>query len=93
MEQDTVCFASFYSVKITTNLHRTDKEHFEPLLQDLLALLNRAGRFSVCEAWAFDRQSHGDSAILNDAALRTSTDPSKVAGMYSTDHSTYTWQN
>ena len=46
-----------------------DKEHFEPLLHDLLAAQNTSGRHPVCEAWAFDWQTHGDSAILNKALI------------------------
>ena len=46
-----------------------DKEHFEPMLQDFLAAQGTTGRPAVCEAWAFDWQTHGDSAVLNQGLI------------------------
>ncbi|EPS99563.1 hypothetical protein FOMPIDRAFT_1030883 [Fomitopsis schrenkii] len=47
------------------------KEHWEPLLERLCAVQSTkepTGR--IREAWAFDWQGHGDSAVLNEAALK-----------------------
>lgn len=48
-----------------------DKEHWEPVLQHIFQLQNSKGEsYRIREAWSFDWQNHGDSAVLNYAALK-----------------------
>ncbi|EPQ55586.1 hypothetical protein GLOTRDRAFT_105619 [Gloeophyllum trabeum ATCC 11539] len=47
----------------------THKEHWEPFLERLYELQGDAR--TVREAWAFDWHTHGDSGVLNSAALRS----------------------
>ncbi|THG95994.1 hypothetical protein EW026_g5760 [Hermanssonia centrifuga] len=49
---------------ILTHASGTHKEHWEPVLENLLPQLQDSS-FSIHEIWAFDWQSHGDSAVLN----------------------------
>ncbi|KAF7350206.1 AB hydrolase-1 domain-containing protein [Mycena venus] len=51
------------------------KEQWEPTIHRIFELRSSAVR----EAWAFDRQTHGESAILNRELLETS--PSRVYGV------------
>ncbi|KAJ7453156.1 Alpha/beta hydrolase fold-1 [Mycena latifolia] len=43
------------------------KEQWEPTIEKLFALQSRSSR--IREAWTFDWQSHGESAVLNEEAL------------------------
>ncbi|KZP10084.1 alpha/beta-hydrolase [Athelia psychrophila] len=48
----------------------THKEHWEPMLERLFDTQHsKPGTLRIREAWAFDWQSHGDSAVLNRGAL------------------------
>lgn len=51
-----------------------DKEQWEPVMESLYALQvqseSGAEPQAVREAWAFDWQSHGESAVLNEEALK-----------------------
>src|SRR3984885_12710924 len=52
-----------------------DKEHWEPMLYNLFeAQSNKSPSHRIREAWAFDWQSHGDSALLNSNALKSRPD-------------------
>ena len=50
------------------------KEHWEPTLEDLYALLTRSGDHHdagvrIREAWSIEASNHGDSAGLNEEIL------------------------
>jgi pimeloyl-ACP methyl ester carboxylesterase len=50
-----------------------DKEQWEPMLGDLFRLQHsKAPHQRIYEAWAVDRQNHGDAALLNKEELSTS---------------------
>jgi hypothetical protein len=52
-------------------MYRADKEQWEPTIERIFTIQQvKQPRFRVREAWAFDWQNHGDSAILNRSALR-----------------------
>lgn len=52
-------------------LHSTSfhKETWEPFLEDLFDLVQKAGRPSISEAWAIECPNHGESASLNEELL------------------------
>ncbi|KIM88875.1 hypothetical protein PILCRDRAFT_813871 [Piloderma croceum F 1598] len=53
----------------------THKEHWEPMLHNLFeAQSNKSPSHRIREAWAFDWQTHGDSAVLNSNALKSRPD-------------------
>uniref|UniRef100_A0A0W0F8H8 AB hydrolase-1 domain-containing protein n=1 Tax=Moniliophthora roreri TaxID=221103 RepID=A0A0W0F8H8_MONRR len=50
----------------------THKEHWEPVIDKLFSILNsnsKHPRQRIREAWAFDWQNHGDSAVVNEEKL------------------------
>ncbi|KAK7036803.1 hypothetical protein VNI00_011469 [Paramarasmius palmivorus] len=52
----------------------THKEHWEPVIEKLYSTLNtnsKHPRQRIREAWAFDWQNHGDSAIANEEKLES----------------------
>jgi hypothetical protein len=52
-----------------------DKEHWEPMLCTLFEIQSiKSPPHRIREAWAFDWQTHGDSAVLNSDALKTRPD-------------------
>ena len=54
-------------------LHGTGfhKELWEPTIEDLFALLSQGGLESeIREVWTIDSPNHGDSAILNEQAMK-----------------------
>ncbi|KAJ7114844.1 Alpha/beta hydrolase family-domain-containing protein [Mycena epipterygia] len=49
------------------------KEQWEPMISEIFRLQHsKAPHHRIHEAWALDRQNHGDSALLNKEALSTS---------------------
>jgi hypothetical protein len=63
---------------------RKDKEQWEPTIQRLFHTQQFKDRpHRIREAWSFDRQNHGDAAILNREALRDR--PEGVCGFKSWD--------
>jgi hypothetical protein len=47
-----------------------DKEQWEPVIEDLFTIQRTKTRNRrIREVWAFDWQSHGDSAVLNQPLL------------------------
>jgi hypothetical protein len=47
-----------------------DKEQWEPMLETLFQLRStKPSTQQIREAWCFDRQSHGDSGVLNQDRL------------------------
>ncbi|KAJ7352287.1 hypothetical protein DFH08DRAFT_775196 [Mycena albidolilacea] len=52
-----------------------DKEQWEPVIEKLYALRSDTARSpQIREAWPFDWQSHGESAVLNEKALEDGPD-------------------
>ena len=52
-----------------------DKEHWEPMLQTLFKIRStKSPPHRIREAWAFDWQNHGHSAVLNSETLKTRPD-------------------
>ncbi|KAJ7200729.1 Alpha/beta hydrolase fold-1 [Mycena haematopus] len=50
--------------------HGADKEQWEPTLEQIFGMQETAScGFSVREAWSVDWQSHGEGAVVNEAAL------------------------
>ncbi|KAH9486020.1 Peroxisomal membrane protein LPX1 [Psilocybe cubensis] len=47
------------------------KEQWEPIIDRLFHIERTEGVYFLREAWAFDWQSHGDSAVLNREALKS----------------------
>ncbi|KAF7974887.1 hypothetical protein HWV62_11027 [Athelia sp. TMB] len=53
-----------------------DKEQWEPTLDKMFEAQHRkVGAMRIREAWAFDWQNHGDSALINRDALHTRPRP------------------
>ncbi|KAF7358637.1 AB hydrolase-1 domain-containing protein [Mycena sanguinolenta] len=50
------------------------KEQFEPTIQDLYNLVPTDGP-KIREVWSIDAPNHGDSAVLNERALRSGYEP------------------
>ncbi|KAH9848691.1 Alpha/beta hydrolase fold-1 [Lenzites betulinus] len=46
------------------------KEHWEPTLEHLFALLRGPGKVKIHDAWCIDAPNHGEAAILNENTLR-----------------------
>lgn len=60
-----------YSTESYIVLHcLTDKEQWEPTLEKLFDLSRGSSTFRIREAWAFDWQNHGDSAIMNEGIIQ-----------------------
>jgi hypothetical protein len=58
-------------VQLTNTNSRKDKEQWEPTIQRLFDTQQCKDKVHrIREAWSFDRQNHGDAAILNREALR-----------------------
>lgn len=59
-------------IEIYVDAALVDKEHWEPTIQRLFeySFGSTIGSLpAIREAWAFDWQTHGDSAVLNAEAL------------------------
>ncbi|KAG6910003.1 hypothetical protein DXG01_014003 [Tephrocybe rancida] len=48
-----------------------DKEQWEPTLEQIFRLQQSKGNDRIREAWAFDWQSHGEAAVLNEELLKS----------------------
>lgn len=46
------------------------KEHFEPTLEHLFALLRGSGKAKIRDAWCIDAPNHGEAAKLNEKTLQ-----------------------
>ncbi|EIW53569.1 uncharacterized protein TRAVEDRAFT_133959 [Trametes versicolor FP-101664 SS1] len=46
------------------------KEHFEPTLEHLFALLRGSGKVKIRDAWCIDAPNHGEAAKLNEKTLQ-----------------------
>ena len=48
-----------------------DKEQWEPILEQLFSLQSKQlFRLRIREAWAFDWQNHGESAVINEDIIK-----------------------
>ncbi|KAF9267155.1 alpha/beta-hydrolase [Marasmius fiardii PR-910] len=46
------------------------KEYWEPVIERIFALQNKGMSYRIREAWSFDWQNHGDSAVVNEKILK-----------------------
>jgi len=46
------------------------KEHWEPVIDDLQAILGKGAKTRIREIWSIDCPNHGDAAHLNEDALK-----------------------
>ena len=46
------------------------KEHWELVINDLQAILNKGAKMKIHEIWSIDCPNHGDAAHLNEDALK-----------------------
>lgn len=60
-----------------------DKEQWEPVIEKLYALRSdTASSSQIREAWSFDWQSHGESAVLNEKALEDGPDSARMSSRF-----------
>jgi len=52
---------------------RKDKEQWEPTIEQIFRLQQHKNQNRIREVWAFDWQSHGESAIINEKLLNSRT--------------------
>lgn len=63
---------------------RLDKEQWEPILDKLFTLQSAKSAFQqIREAWSFDWQSHGESAVLNEDAVKDDPKSARTFSGYS----------
>lgn len=46
------------------------KEHWEPVIDDMRAILGKGAKTRIREIWSIDCPNHGDAAQLNEDALK-----------------------
>lgn len=65
------CPGSVYMQDTERPLYGPDKEHWEPIIEQLFAFQrSSSGVKPIREAWAADCPTHGDSAVLNAELLK-----------------------
>jgi hypothetical protein len=85
------CFTGWDSVRIPSYRRilsslrdGLDKEQWEPTIQKLFTLQSEKSNFpQIREAWALDWQSHGESAVLNELALKDDPESARTSRHYS----------